>query len=354
MFSYSSIKTNPESGNMYRNFYYQDILKLLHEKSKEAETVRSMFLSPQKLVKDREKYREKYIKMLGWPLTEYTHEYHPHFEKELVEELSFLKIFRLAVETLPGLWFRGIIFEPVKHSENPPLVILNPGGGYRVEDMIRHGEYESLQYKNIGGRFLEEGAIVYAPQFLLWNDEEHDIEQPRTRQMINAKLKALGGSIAALEIYNVKRSIDYFLTKESIDTERIGMAGLSYGGFYALYISAADQRIKSTFASCFFSDRLSDVPGASRSDWTWNDSAKMFLDAEVAALIAPRALYIENGVKDSLFPYDIAEKEFPRLKSFYEASEAVEKLLFFKSEGAHEVSPTDIGFEFFIRNLSVS
>lgn len=353
---YHLITTDETCGVEERKAYFDGILGVIQNKAQEAEKLRDSFITPQALTDDREEYRKKYIDMLGWPLNGYAHEYDPNVKKQQVEDLGFLKIYRLSVETLPGLWFEGLIYEPAEHDEKAPLVMINPGGGYCAEDLIAHRDFTCGQYKNFGGRIVEKGAILYAPQFLLWIDKESEkygMQHPQTRQFLDVKLKALGGSIAALEIYNVKRAIDYFVKHEPIDPERIGMMGLSYGGFYALYISAAETRIKSTFSSCFFCDRFcSETEQTScRSDWLWQNSANTFFDAEVAALIAPRALYIENGMEDELFPIEKVRAESERLKPFYSAANADSLLLFHIGQNGHEVSDGDLGFNFFVDNL---
>lgn len=291
--------------------------------------------------------------MLGWPLTEYTHEYHPAVKKELVEELDFLTIYRLIIETLPGLWFTGILYVPANREEKAPLVIINPGGSYCSENLIAHGSYDCGQYQNIGGRALETGAILYAPQFLLWIDDGTFTIRSSARQIFDGKLKAMGGSITALEIFNCRRAIDYLVANEPVNADRIGMMGLSYGGLYALYISAVETRIKTVFSSCFFCDRFASEtePAGCRVDWLWQNAADTFFDAEVAALIAPRALYIENGRTDPNFPIPLVEREADRLKPFYAAAGVEDKLLFHIGENGHMVSAGNIGFDFFMKPL---
>jgi len=247
--------------------------------------------------------------------------------------------------------YRCVIY-PERGKEKAPLVIINPGGGYCSEDLLAHDSYDCEQYQNIGGKALETGAILYAPQFLLWSDNGPYV-QPKMRQLFDAKLKAMGGSITALEIFNCRRAIDYLITNEPVDAERIGMMGLSYGGFYALYIPAAETRIKTVFVSCFFCDRFCSEtePTGCRPDWLWQNAANTFFDAEVAALIAPRALYIENGAADSLFPVELVRKESDRLKPFYSAEGAEDKLLFYIGENGHQVSAGNLGFDFFMKYL---
>ena len=353
MIEFKSIKTDEICGREYRFNYYNDVLRTVARKAETAREIRDRDFSPAAIAENREEYRKKFVDMLGWPLNEYVPDFSPRFKKELIEETGDLKIYRLCIETLPELWFEGLIYVPNMRDEKAPLAIINPGGSYCAEELVAHGDYECEQYRNIGGRALEKGMILYAPQFLLWLDDTNRFNHPIARQHIDAKLKALGGSIAALEIFNVKRAIDYFIGNEPIDENRIGMMGLSYGGFYALYISAAETRIKITFSSCFLCDRFcsESEPTGCRFDWLWQNSANSFFDAEVAALIAPRALYVENGVRDQLFPIDIVKAEQERLKPFYSAANADENLLLYIGENGHRVSDGDLGFNFFMKNL---
>lgn len=355
MINFKSIKTDEKCGSEYRRAYYDGVVKLIDARAEEARCVRDKEFSPTAFAERREEYRKKYVDMLGWPLNEYRPVASPKFKKELVEETQDLYIYRLCIETLPEVWFEGLIYKPKTCDERAPLAIINPGGSYCAEELVAHGDYECEQYRNIGGRALEMGMILYAPQFLLWCDDNGDyFKHPEDRQGLDLKLKALGGSIAALEIFNVRRAIDYFVENEPIDENKIGMMGLSYGGFYAIYISAAEPRIKSTFSSCFLCDRFCSkvmATGGSRSDWLWQNSANSFFDAEVAALIAPRALYVENGVRDQLFPIDIVKAEYERLKPFYSAANSDGQLLLHIGENGHRVSDGDLGFNFFVKHL---
>lgn len=353
MIDFKSITTNENSGREYRKTYFDGLVNLIDEKAEQARRKRDRDFSPKAIAKDREQYRKKFVNMLGWPLCEYAPDFSPNFKKELIEQTDDLKIYRLSIETLPKLWFEGLIYVPNVRDEKAPLAIINPGGSYCAEELVAHGDYECEQYRNIGGRALEKGMILYAPQFLLWMDGNDYYNHPIARQHLDAKLKSLGGSIAALEIFNVRRAIDYFIANEPVDESRIGMMGLSYGGFYALYISAAEPRIKSVFSSCFFCDRFvsKTEPTGCRFDWLFHDSANSFFDAEVAALIAPRALYIENGVRDELFPIDVVKAEHERLKPFYSAAKAEQNLLLYIGENGHRVSDGNLGFDFFVKNL---
>ncbi len=46
-------------------------------------------------------------------------------------------------------------------------------------------------------------------------------------------MKLVGTSITAVEIARISFAIDYLATRIEVDPTRIGMVGLSYGGYYA-------------------------------------------------------------------------------------------------------------------------
>jgi len=346
---YRELKLTSGQGAAARERYFAGVQKLVEEKLRTAAQARAQFVDPRRLADHREEYRQTYTQMLGWPLTQYREGTHCPFEKELLEVHPALNIYRLSLETLPGVWYQGILYEPTNRRPGGPLIINHPGGGYFAEDLIAHGEYACDQYKNITGRILDDGVTVFAPQNMIWNDKEHGLVNPQHRNRFDALLKAVGGSFMALEIYHVRCAIDFFIANEPIDPTRIGMMGLSYGGFYTLYAAAAEPRVKCAFVSCAFFDRFRDPITHNRPDLFWQDSACRFGEAEVAALIAPRALYLENGVEDPVYPYAGAQEEFVRLEPYYEAAGAADRLTLFKSAGSHEIADTDAGIDF-LRN----
>lgn len=97
-------------------------------------------------------------------------------------------------------------------------------------------------------RVLRHGIAVFAPQLFRW-DEKYG-RRPDSGQM-DQQCKQLGGSLAALEIHMLRRALDYLATRAEIIPGRIGMIGLSYGGFHTLFTTAAEPRIKVAVSSCF-------------------------------------------------------------------------------------------------------
>ena len=74
--------------------------------------------------------------------------------------------------------------------------------------------------------------------------------------LLNVPYILLGSSLAAQQFYDNSRAIDYLLSREEIDPDRIGCYGFSGGGTMASYLVALDDRIKCACIGLFFSSRL--------------------------------------------------------------------------------------------------
>lgn len=153
------------------------------------------------------------------------------------------------------------------------------------------------------------------------------------RGKINTYLCQNGSSIVALEIYNIRKSLDYLENLDFIDETKIGMIGLSYGGFYTLYTAAVEKRIKAAYSCAAFNDR--NKQGC--LDWHFYNSNKLLQDAEAAALCAPRALFVDVGKQDEVFDWRPSVREAARAKALYEACGGNGVFRFNLWDGGHRI-----------------
>ena len=194
---------------------------------------------------------------------------------------------------------------------------------------------------------------VFAPQLLLWNfdietgEQKVDIDVAYDRSEIDRRLKHLGLSITGLEVFCIRRSIDYFCSLDYIDSERIGMMGLSYGGYFSLYTAAADTRIKSIYAAGFYNDRSQ----VGFEGWKYKNLLNTFCDAEVAALCAPRRLWLDVGRQDPVFDYAPSVNEGKRAENYYSRFNASDNFYFNLWDGGHSFDNSEKGFEFFFDGI---
>lgn len=333
-------RENPTDGNAYRLQYLHDLDDLVTKMRQDSATQRFDF--GMKIAENREEYRTQFRNMLGWPLNVPASPI-VGVEKTPVYEDEKTLIQRVTLEVFEGFHFYGIQMTH-KNAGSLPYVIVQHGGSGTPElvgSLIHSGNYNDL-----GLRVFHRGVNVFMPQLLLWampNYGDDDRIKPGNQVLANwpggncrrrydCALRQLGGSIMALEIYCLSRVLDYLETQPDC-TGKFGMAGLSYGGFYTLYTSAAEPRLQAAYSCSHFNDRIT----YNWPDKVWMDSAHTFLDAEVGALVAPRYLRIEVGDNDEMFDAQLAQQEFERLKAYY--GENDRQLHFRIFEGKHEFSP---------------
>ena len=321
----------------YKINYVEGIERVIKRRQCEAEKERREYIKD--VFTESERYRKDFIDMLGWPLVGQVDTALPNVKSELLSEEEAHTVYRMQFEILEGLYMTGLFFK-VKGGGKKPLVIVQHGGDGTPERIS--GVYGSTtNYNGILERVICHGVNAFAPQLLLWNAP---YEVPFDRKSLDARLKRVGGSITALEVYGIKRILDYFESKDFVST--FGMVGLSYGGFYTLFTTAADTRIKAAI-SCSFFNKRDYIPWI---DWTWKDSAYKFDDAEIAALIYPRKLWIEIGDDDKLFDYKGGVESFESLKEI--CSEVGCDWVNFKVfGGVHEFYKEDDHIEGLIKEL---
>lgn len=332
--SFNGYKEDIAAGNNFRGEYVSGIEKLLEKKQQEANLKRDSF--DEELVKDIEGHRGELIEKLGWPLTEYKKDSVPNVKQEFVTHDGDIDILRIQIEVMPDLWYYGILFK--KGDEKRPFVISQHGGAGTPEITAgmfkREDGCDSANYNDMTRRVLQYDVNVFAPQMLLWTvDGNESYGNPYNRQHIDGALRLHGGSITALELFALRRALDFFEVQEYVDKEKIGMVGLSYGGMYTLFMSAVDTRIKSAISCSFFCDRFKN----SWADWCYKDCGESFLDAEVAMLSYPRRLYIAMGDSDELFGIKDTEKEYERIKK----QGFDDKITLHPFAGGHEFWPED-------------
>lgn len=289
----------------YKQNYADGIERIIDARQKDAERVRAAYTKS--IFEDAPRYREDLKAMLGWPLVGHHTDSLPYSVTEKIAEEETHTVYRMQFEILDGLMMSGLFFRAknVSPDGKDPLVIVQHGGLGTPEHIA--GFYGSTtNYNGMLERVIRHGVHAFAPQLLLWG-EKYDI--PFDRRAIDARLKRVGSSITAVEVYGITRILDYFEVQDYVSG--LGMVGLSYGGFYTLFTAALDTRILSAVSCSFFNRR--DRFGW--SDWVWQSSAEKFDDAEIACLVYPRRLWLGVGNADELFEAKYAEESFKKLEA---------------------------------------
>ena len=332
-----------EKDTRYRTEYEQSIAEFLEQEKQKATNHRYAFFTPEQCRAEQEKYRQQFVEMLGFPLT--MERVTPTLiEKEFVVHDDNVKIYRMHFLFWGTVKVYALYFEQLNADMDTPFVV-GLHGGEGTPELVSSIHMNSANYNHLVRRMTDKGANVVVPQLLLWSKDNYGGEY--NRLYTDGKLRQLGGSMTALELYFLRGVLDYFVKHETINQDKIGVCGLSYGGMYALHLAALDTRIKACYSCSWVCDGFVN----SWADWSYKNAQKTFAVAETAGLIAPRALVVAMGNRDELFDSRLTEKECARIEQFYDAFDAGENFLTEIFDGVHEFDKGDKEFEFFFNKL---
>lgn len=203
------------------------------------------------------------------------------------------EIYAVRWPVFEGVDGEGLLLEPA----SPPVarIVAVPDADWTPEMLtgLAPGVDAGAQYAR---RLVENRCEVLIPVLIDRADTWSGIpgirmtNQPH-REWIYRMSYEVGRHIIGYEVQKVLAAVDWFAKRNEGYRVPIGLAGYGEGGLLALYSAALDPRIDATLVSGYFQAR----------DGLWTEPIyrdlwgllREFGDAEVASLIAPRALVIE-------------------------------------------------------------
>ena len=267
--------------------------------------------------KSTESLRAAFCESIGYPPPGKRPEKPASFEQ--IGEDAIGTYYRATIEILPGVHSEGLYIVPKSARGKRPLVISMHGGGGSPEVALFNG---GANYHDMVRGAVKRGYVVYAPQHLFRADGyPQDI-----RQQIDDRMRMVGTSITAVEIAKITYAIDELLKRPEVDPDRVAMVGLSYGGYYAQMTPAIDTRIKVSVSSCYFGvqeGRYEQNELSVPSDFRFMNRMTLFNDADLIALICPRAHQIQAGSRDNASHREKGKSLAPRAAVFLRSSVSV-------------------------------
>ncbi|MEO6845930.1 MAG: hypothetical protein ABI443_01335 [Chthoniobacterales bacterium] len=305
-------KESPEAAIAERTKLMSGVLALIEEQRAKADKSRNEFFRPdtsscEAYEASLEPYRSAFIEKLGWPLTDRKKDETPQGRAELVAEDELGRIYRVHATACGPLESYGLLFLP-REKGNYPLIIAHHGGWYSPEQVADISEDGPGNQKAMITGIRHLPVAIFAPQAFVWHMA---LEPNFDKGELDRKFRQLGGSRVAVDLLMLTRSLDWLCTHEEIDAQKVGMAGLSYGGLYTLFFTAIEPRIRVAVSSCWVNDRYRYCG----EDWAWPGIANQFLDGEIGRMICPRPFFLEIGKNDHVFTPD----GFPKVAAEIEA-----------------------------------
>ncbi|MBM3671322.1 MAG: hypothetical protein FJW86_03940 [Actinobacteria bacterium] len=188
-------------------------------------------------------------------------------------------------------------------------------------------------------QLAELGYVVLAPDLRCFGERAD--WAPPDKYLCDLNLvhaHAAGANPLAQNLWDLARALDVLGEDPLVDPTRIGVAGFSYGATMTLFLTATDERVRAAVVSGYFNawSAAHEVPWNLCGSQVLSGMLTAIEHVDLGALAAPRALLVESGTEDLIFPVDAARTEMARLKSVYDAfgeADALEHAVF---DGGHE------------------
>lgn len=302
------------------------------------------YSSPKAYIRSTGKLRAAFAESIGYPPPGNTPTETATFTRLGDDGLG--TYYRAQIPVLPGVHAVGIYIVPKGLKGRAPLIISMHGGGGSPEVALFHG---GANYHDMVRGGVKRGYVVWAPTHLFRAEDFPD----DIRNRIDSRARLVGTSLTAIEIAKITRSLDVVLKRPEVDPKRVGMVGLSYGGYYTLVTAALEPRIKAAVSSCYFGvqefryerDELS-VP----SDFQTPDRFSLFRDPQIVALICPRALEIQAGATDNASHREMGKQLAPESAEYFQRLGKPDAFRFVVFQGGHEFNDAS-AWEFIGKHL---
>jgi cephalosporin-C deacetylase-like acetyl esterase len=254
------------------------------------------------------------------------------------------RIEKLYYESLPGLYVPADLYIPDNITEPVPAILYQCG----------HSRTQKVHYQPHARRFAELGFVCLIVETIQWGEVYGEHWGCYSRGWFNWYSR--GYTPAGVETWNGIRGLDLLSELTYVDSEKLGVTGISGGGALTWYIAAIDPRIKAAATVCGNSTMESQICTRTIDG---HCDCMMFINTyqrdfhDLGALIAPRPLYIAQADRDGLNTVESSRQVYDSLKNFYSMFNAEDNIEFISTPGGHSYHPNSRKaiFSFFTKHL---
>ncbi len=222
------------------------------------------------------------------------------------------RIRKLRLEVVPGFYIAALLYEPEGVQHHAPA-ILNVNGHI-------YGQGKEIEYKQ--KRCInqaKQGIYALNLDWLYFGELTH----PENQHWFGAHLDLVGANGIGLFYLAMKKGLDYLYEHPRIDRDRIGMTGLSGGGWQTVLLSALDERVRVAVPVAGHSSlvsRIEDFGPGDIGDWEQKgtDVLSEFEYPHLTALIAPRPLLQIHNAEDIFRSHRVKHGNFDALAPIWD------------------------------------
>jgi len=219
----------------------------------------------------------------------------PKFEEAGVIEESDYRIRRLRYEIVPGFQSTALLYEPRNLAGRVPAIV-NVNG--HVGPVGKAVEYKQKRCIN----FARHGILALNLEWLGFGELTH----PENDHAYAAHLDLAGLNGAGLFYLAMRRGLDYLDEHPHVDRSRLGVTGLSGGGWQTITLSSLDERVLVSVPVAGFEGLVTSIEHPEDIGDDLEQNATDFRDGQdythLVAMRAPRpTLLVYNAEDDCCF-----------------------------------------------------
>ena len=257
------------------------------------------------------------------------------------------RIDKLVFESLPGIHVTALVYVPEGPMGKRPAVLL--ACGHSPVGKAHPG------YQEIAVRLARRGYVV-----LCWDpvgqgerSQFWDAARGRSRYNLVCGEHAVLGNFATIAgtslvrymVWDGIRAIDYLLSRDDVDAQRIAITGTSGGGFQSLWIGALDPRVAAILPSCFptalpmrMANRIFEDPDSDPEQDPPGLVSEGIDHAGLLLLAYPRPLHVSAAVLD-FFPIEGTRQAMREVAAVYRRLGHGDRVALSEGFHKHQYSP---------------
>ena len=217
---------------------------------------------------------------------------------------------KLRFEIVPGYWSTAILYMPENPVGKTPAILYVEGH----EHVGKAVEYAQKACIN----FAKRGIVTLDPEWMGMGE----LAQKLNQHDYAAHLDLVGANALGLFYLAMRRGLDYLAGLPQVDPSRLGVTGLSGGGWQTIVLSALDPRVAVMVEVAGFGSLQSNITHPVDTDEVEETPADFLAGEDYTTLVAMRAprptLLVHNGEDDCCFRSMLVKPYiFDDLKPFF-------------------------------------
>ncbi|WP_263357044.1 alpha/beta hydrolase family protein [Acidicapsa ligni] len=265
----------------------------------------------------------------GWP-ADWVHSA-PIFQQEgSTETRDGYRVSRFRYEIVPGFYAPAVLYVPEKIEGHVPA-ILNVIGHEPMGNAAEYEQKRSINFAKRGIIALSLGWVGFGEMRI--KEDDHDDA---------AALDLVGSNALGFFYLGMRRGLDYLASLPQVDPTRLGMTGLSGGGWQTIVLSATDPRIAVSAEVAGFGSFAFNIAHARDADEIEENATDLNQGSDYTFLTAMRAprptLLIHNAEDDCCFRAALVKPDnYDRIKPYFNLYGKADALAWYESSdpGTH-------------------